>query len=171
MKEKIKNIKGNLLLISNDEELMDAASNNKNIDESYTLSSINNKEKSKNKLKLGNKKIQINKIKRYFNKKSIDYIVVDYKLIKDFLPRFVKNSIYLNRGNLYFYNLEKENEIVKKYQRYKAEIKENKEYIEINNKNTKNNIIKDNYYIFKDKKDKILDKLSDLLTSWGVICI
>lgn len=165
MKEKIKNIKGNLLLISNDEELMDAASNNKNIDESYTLSSINNKEKSKNKLKLGNKKIQINKIKRYFNKKSIDYIVVDYKLIKDFLPRFVKNSVYLNRGNLYFYNLEKENEIVKKYQRYKAEIKENKEYIEINNKNTKNNIIKDNYYIFKDKKDKILDKLSDLLTS------
>lgn len=165
MKEKIKNIKGNLLLISNDEELMDAASNNKNIDESYTLSSINNKEKSKNKLKLGNKKIQINKIKRYFNKKSIDYIVVDYKLIKDFLPRFVKNSIYLNRGNLYFYNLEKENEIVKKYQRYKTEIKENKEYIEINNKNTKNNIIKDNYYIFKDKKDKILDKLSDLLTS------
>lgn len=165
MKEKIKNIKGNLLLISNDEELMDAASNNKNIDESYTLSSINNKEKSKNKLKLGNKKIQINKIKRYFNKKSIDYIVVDYKLIKDFLPRFVKNSIYLNRGNLYFYNLEKENEIVKKYQRYKAEIKENKEYIEINNKNTQNNIIKDNYYIFKDKKDKILDKLSDLITS------
>ena len=165
MKEKIKNIKGNLLLISNDEELMDAPSNNKNIDESYTLSSINNKEKSKNKLKLGNKKIQINKIKRYFNKKSIDYIVVDYKLIKDFLPRFVKNSVYLNRGNLYFYNLEKENEIVKKYQRYKAEIKENKEYIEINNKNTKNNIIKDNYYIFKDKKDKILDKLSDLITS------
>ena len=165
MKEKIKHIKGNLLLISNDEELMDVASKNKNIDESYILSSINNKEKNKNKLKLGNKKIQINKIKRYFNKKSIDYIVVDYKLIKDFLPRFVKNSIYLNRGNLYFYNLEKENEIVKKYQRYKAEIKENKEYIEINNKNTKNNIIKDNYYIFKDKKDKILDKLSDLITS------
>lgn len=165
MKEKIKNIKGNLLLISNDEELMDVASKNKNIDESYTLSSINNIEKNKNKLKLGNKKIQINKIKRYFNKKSIDYIVVDYKLIKDFLPRFVKNSVYLNRGNLYFYNLEKENEIVKKYQRYKAEIKENKEYIEINNKNTKNNIIKDNYYIFKDKKDKILDKLSDLITS------
>lgn len=165
MKEKIKNIKGNLLLISNDEELIDVASKNKNIDESYTLSSINNKEKNKNKLKLGNKKIQINKIKRYFNKKSIDYIVVDYKLIKDFLPRFVKNSIYLNRGNLYFYNLEKENEIVKKYQRYKAEIKESKEYIEINNKNTKNNIIKDNYYIFKDKKDKILDKLSDLITS------
>ena len=165
MKEKIKNIKGNLLLISNDEELMNVASKNKNIDESYTLSSINNKEKNKNKLKLGNKKIQINKRKRYCNKKSIDYIGVDYKLIKDFLPRFVKNSVYLNRGNLYFYNLEKENEIVKKYQRYKAEIKENKEYIEINNKNTKNNIIKDNYYIFKDKKDKILDKLSDLITS------
>ena len=48
MKEKIKNIKGNLLLISNDEELMDAASKNKNIDESYILSSINNKEKNKN---------------------------------------------------------------------------------------------------------------------------
>ncbi len=164
MKEKIKNIKGNLLLISNDEELIDIASKNKNIDESYTLSSIN-KSKNQKKLKLGNKKIQINKIKRYFNKKSIDYIIVDFKLIKDFLPKFVKNSVYLNRGFLYFYNLEKENEIVKKYQRYKAEIKENKEYIEINNKNTKNNIIKDNYYIFKDKSDKILDKLSDLLTS------
>ena len=49
MKEKIKNIKGNLLLISNDEELMAVASKNKNIDESYILSSIKNKEKNKNK--------------------------------------------------------------------------------------------------------------------------
>lgn len=163
MKDAIKNIKGNLLLISNDAELITLASNNKNIGESYTLSSIGGKGKSK--LKLGNKKIHINKIKRYFNKKSIDNIVVDYNLIKEFIPKFVKNSIYLNKGDLYFYNIDKENEIIKKYKRYNTIIKQNKDYILINNENSKNNIIKDNYYIIKDKMDKILDKISDLLTS------
>ena len=101
MKEVIKNIKGNLLLISNDQDLIELASKNKNIDESYTLSNIGT---NKSKLKLENKKIHINKIRRYFNKKSIDNIIVDYKLIENYMTNFVKNSIYLNRGNLYFLN-------------------------------------------------------------------
>lgn len=162
MKEVIKNIKGNLLLISNDQDLIELASKNKNIDESYTLSNIGT---NKRKLKLENKKIHINKIRRYFNKKSIDNIIVDYKLIENYMTNFVKNSIYLNRGDLYFYNINKENEIEKKYERYKAEIEKNKNYIKIGNQKTKSNIFKDNYYIFKDKKEKLLDKLSDLLTS------
>lgn len=162
MKNIIKNIKGNLLLISNDQELIELASKNKNIDESYTLSNAGT---NKSKVKLGNKKIHINKIKRYFNKKSIDNIIVDYNLIKNYMTNFVKNSVYLNRGELYFYNIDKENEIEKKYERYKAKIEINKNYIKIDNQKTKSNIFKDNYYIFKDKIEKLLDNLSDLLTS------
>ena len=81
MKEEIKKIKGNLLLIN-------LASKNKNITESYTLSSSSKTNKGKSKLKLKNKKIYINKIKRYFNKKSIDNIVVDYGLIKICMFKF-----------------------------------------------------------------------------------
>ena len=108
MKEEIKKIKGNLLLITNDDELINLASKNKNVTESYTLSSSSKTNKGKSKLKLKNKKIYINKIKRYFNKKSIDNIVVDYSLIKKYISCFVKNSIYLNRGNLYIYNLDED---------------------------------------------------------------
>lgn len=163
MKEEIKKIKGNLLLISNDEELIILSQKNKNITESYVLSSLSKKNKGKNKLKLENKKIHINKIKRYFNNKSIDNIVVDYNLIKKYISFFVKNSIYLNKGYLYIYNLDEDIEY--KYKRYDVKIEKNNDFMKINNTKSKNNIIKDNYYIFKDKKDKILDKLSDLLTS------
>ena len=163
MKEEIKKIKGNLLLITNDDELINLASKNKNITESYTLSTSSKTNKGKSKLKLKNKKIYINKIKRYFNKKSIDNIVVDYGLIKKYISCFVKNSIYLNRGNLYIYNLDEDIEY--KYKRYDTKIEKNKNFMKIDNSKSKNNIIKDNYYIFKDKKDKILDKLSDLITS------
>ena len=58
MKEEIKKIKGNLLLISNDEELIILSQKNKNITESYVLSSLSKKNKGKNKLKLENKKQQ-----------------------------------------------------------------------------------------------------------------
>lgn len=163
MKEEIKKIKGNLLLITNDDELINLASKNKNITESYVLSSCSKRNKGKSKLKFKNKKIYINKIKKYFNKKSIDNIVVDYSLIKKYISCFVKNSIYLNKGNLYFYNLDED--IDYKYKRYNVEIEKNKNFMKIDNTKSKNNFIKDNYYIFKDKKDKLLDILSDFITS------
>ncbi len=161
MKEEIRKLKGNLLLISNDEKLMNLIEKNKNITESYVLSNISSSKKGK--LKFKNKKIQINKIRKYFKKKSIDNIIVDYNLIKKYISCFVKNSIYLNKGNLYFYNLDED--IDYKYKRYNVEIEKNKNFMKIDNTKSKNNFIKDNYYIFKDKKDKLLDILSDFITS------
>ena len=161
MKEEIRKLKGNLLLISNDEKLMNLIEKNKNITESYVLSTISSSKKGK--LKFKNKKIQINKIRKYFKKKSIDNIIVDYNLIKKYISCFVKNSIYLNKGNLYFYNLDED--IDYKYKRYNVEIEKNKNFMKIDNTKSKNNFIKDNYYIFKDKKDKLLDILSDFITS------
>ena len=161
MKEEIRKLKGNLLLISNDEKLMSLIEKNKNITESYVLSNISSSKKGK--LKFKNKKIQINKIRKYFKKKSIDNIIVDYSLIKKYISCFVKNSIYLNKGNLYFYNLDED--IDYKYKRYNVEIEKNKNFMKIDNTKSKNNFIKDNYYIFKDKKDKLLDILSDFITS------
>ena len=161
MKEEIRKLKGNLLLISNDEKLMNLIEKNKNITESYVLSTISSRKKSK--LKCKNKKIQINKIRKYFKKKSIDNIIVDYNLIKKYISCFVKNSIYLNKGNLYFYNLDED--IDYKYKRYNVKIEKNKNFMKIDNTKSKNNFIKDNYYIFKDKKDKLLDILSDFITS------
>ena len=62
MKEEIKKIKGNLLLISNDEELIILSQKNKNITESYVLSSLSKKNKGKVvSQKIHSKKVKIRK--------------------------------------------------------------------------------------------------------------
>jgi len=161
MEEILKNIEGNLLLISNDEKLMNIVSTNKNITESYVLSNSGSKGK---KLSFKNKKIHIKKLKKYFNKKKVDNLVVDYNLIKNYLYSFIKSSVYINNKNLYFYNVENKENLIKQYQRYGANI-ENKKVLKIDNSNTKSNFFKDNYFIFIDKKDKLTDSITDLLTS------
>lgn len=161
MEDVLKNIEGNLLLISNDEKLMEIASKNKKITESYVLSNSSGKGK---KLSLKNKKIHIKKLKKHFNKKKVDNLVVDYNLIENYLYSFIKSSIYINNKNLYFYNVKNKENLIKQYQRYKAKI-ENEKVLKIDNSNTKSNFFKDNYFIFIDKKDKLIDSITDLLTS------
>jgi len=161
IEEVLKKIEGNLLLISNNEKFGAIVQNNKKITESYVLSNSGSKN---NKLSLKNKKIHIKKLRKYFNKKSVDNLIVDYELIENYLYSFIKNSIYLNKGHLYFYNIKNKNNLIEQYKRYNALIEDEK-VLKIDNSKTKSNIFKDNYYIFIDKKNKLIDKLTDLLTS------
>lgn len=171
--KEIKNMKGSLLGIGiNDVSMLDAIENNDNIDLCYILSNGGRAENKKFKLfKRGRtKKINIKKLKNHFRKKSIDYILCDYKVVRKFYKSFVPNSIYINKSNLLIYgNIKELDKIKEKYERYTKDIKlekNNKTFLLIiNNKNVKTNIIKDTLYKIKDTFNDALDYLTKFLTN------
>ena len=103
--EIINNLKGSLLGIGlNDNTFLDAIEQNNNINTCYLLNNISLTGKKFSITKRGkNKKINIKKIKKYFKKKSLDNIIVNYDTIKQFYRSFIPNSIYLNKDTLYIY--------------------------------------------------------------------
>ncbi len=166
----IKKIKGSLLGIGMTESiLLDAIEENDNIDTCYILSNVSLTGKKFNMIKKGrNKKINIKKLKKKFKKKSLDTVICNYDIIKQFYRSFVPNSIYINKGYLYIYGNKKDLEnLSKKYQRYTKDIEllENKEnyILKINNTNTKNKFFKDKIYRIKDFSIDAVDFITELL--------
>ena len=113
------------------------------------------------------KTININKLRKKYKKKKIDYIICDYNIISPYMRKFVKNSVYINKNKLYFYgNID--TELIKNmYGRYdtKINIKEYKKnyIVEIDNTNSKNNFIKDLYYSIKDTMTYLIEVIGDIL--------
>ena len=169
MKEKklvneIGNMYGNVLAIGYfDEKIIKAINSNKKITTCNILGDIDN---SKSKLTgKKQKKFFITKIRK-FKKKNINYLIVNYDKIDDFLNTFIKDSIYITNDYVYFYTKNKE-KIIRRYKHYKTEIKEYKikdEYLLIiKTKNKKNNKIKEFYWLLLDKIIDISDYISELL--------
>ena len=171
--KEIKKMEGSLLGIGiDDASMLDAIEGNNRIDLCYILSNGGKSGNKKFKLfrKGRTKKINIKKIREHFRKKSIDNLLCDYNVIKKFYRSFISNSVYINKGKLLIYGNIKELEKLKeKYERYSDDIiveKTNKSFLLIvNNKNTKNYIIKDNYYKLLDVLSDGLDYLTEFLTN------
>ena len=168
--EIINNLKGLLLGIGlNDNTFLDAIEQNNNINTCYLLNNISLTGKKFSITKRGkNKKINIKKIKKYFKKKSLDNIIVNYDTIKQFYRSFIPNSIYLNKDTLYIYGNKNDLENLKqKYQRYTNDIKITKDndnfIMKINNKKTKNHFFKDTLYKIKDFSSDAANIITDLL--------
>lgn len=168
--EIINNMKGSLLGIGlYDDSLLDAIERNDDIHTCYILSNLSLTGKKFSMTKRGrNKKINIKKIKKYFKKKSLDNIICNYDIIKQFQRSFVPNSIYLNSGFLYVYGSKVEIESLKqKYQRYTNEIEisqSNDGFImKVNNKKTKNNFFKDILFKIRDLGTDVIDFITELL--------
>ena len=166
----IKNLKGSLLGIGlNEENLLDAIENNDNIQTCYLLNNISLTGKKFSITKRGkNKKINIKKIKKHFKKKSLDTIICNYNIIKQFYRSFVPNSIYLTSKTIYIYGSKKDLEELKnKYQRYTKNIELNKYdenyLLKINAQNTKNHFFKDLLYKIKDFGSDAANLITDLL--------
>lgn len=166
----INNLEGSLLGIGfEDNLLLDAIDKNDKIHTCYLLTSKKINSKNFSLTKHGrNKKINIKKIKKYFKKKSLNNIICNYKIIKQFQKSFIPNSIYLNNNNLHIYGNKKDLENIKnKYQRYTNDIEiihsENGSILKINNQKTKNNFFKDTFYKINDTASDILETLTDLL--------
>lgn len=171
LEEIIKKVDGNVLSVCLDDKLMNAFNNNKKIN-LYSIDSNTNagfiRKKSKRKTNKG-KVINIKKLRKYINKKSVNYIFCNMNEMFSYYKYFIKDSIYLNNNKLYIYahnDIDKDL-LIKNYNRYNVEI----EYIEykngyiliINNRNSKTNFIKDILYFIKDTFYNIAEIIGNLL--------
>lgn len=170
----IKNIEGNVITIGiKNSKIMDKLLKNNKIN----LFDINKDDnivffKSK-KRKLNNSKIiNIKKLNKYFNKKSIDYIICDIEEIKDYLKFFVKNSIYLNDKKLIMYGNNEDvdlDNLIKRYKRYNVNIEtitlSDNFILIIDNSKSKNKRILEKIYYIKDTLYNLVEMISNILVS------
>jgi hypothetical protein len=112
------------------------------------------------------KKITLKKLRK-FKKKRVNYLLVNYDNIGEYLNSFIKDSIYITNDYIYFVTDNKK--IEKYYNRYNTDIKtikcNNKNIYIINTKKAKNNKVKEFIYSVLDKFDKIVDIITNLLLS------
>lgn len=171
LEEIIKNSEGNVLSICLDDKLMNAFSKNNKIN-LYSIDSNKNTNFFKNNKKMKTNKgktINIKKLRKYINKKSVNFMFCNMNAIYPYYKYFIKDSVYLNDNLLYLYgNNEIDKDlIINNYKRYTNDI----EYIEykksfliiINNTNSKNNFIKDLFYLVKDTIFNIAEFIGNFL--------
>lgn len=165
LKDIVKNFSGKVISIGLYEELCDIIEKN---DKVLFYDILDNKTEKKGKIKFfGNKSININKIRKRYKKKKIDYIICDYEIIKPYIKKFVKNSVYINKNKLYFYGDVDIDLITKKYGRYDTKINikkyKNTFIVEIDNTKSKNKRIKEIFYSIKDNVEAFIDIAGDIL--------
>ena len=126
--------------------------------------------KKQKKQKGKTKTININNLRKKYKKKKTNTILIDVDAMKKYMIYLIKETIYIGKDTIYLFGT-KENveKYLNKYKRYNITTNQ-KQYnekliVEIDIKNTKNNIIKDKLYIIKDKLEDFLSLLSDILTS------
>ena len=173
LEEIIKKTEGNVLSVCLDDRLMKHFENNNKIN-LYSIDSNTSivffKKKNKRRTNKG-KNINIKKLRKYINKKSVDYMFCNMNEMFSYYKYFIKDSIYLNNKKLYIYaneNIDKEL-LINNYKRYNVNV----EYIEykngfiliIDNTNSKNNFIKDKLYFIKDTFYNIAEFIGNLLIS------
>ena len=165
-----KKIQGNILTIGVDNKILEGFLKNKKVNV-YTLNRSNIMFSKHNKIKKDHrgKSINIKKLRRYFKKKSIDYLFINFEEIEDYLKYVVKDIIYINSNKLYLY-CSKESDIPlieKRFKRYNISIskKSYKEIIllEINNQKSKNNWAKDKIYYLLDTIYNLVELISNIL--------
>ena len=171
LEEIIKKTKGNVLSVCLDEKLMNAFKNNNKINlysiDSDSSSNIFNR-KNKRKTNKG-KTINIKKLRKYINKKSVDYMFCNMNEMFGYYKYFIKDSIHLNNNKLYIYadkDIDKDL-LIKNYKRYNVKI-ECTEYktgyiLTIDNTKSKNKYIMDKLYFIKDTFYNIAEFIGNLL--------
>ena len=161
MKKIIKNLDGKVLGIGLNEELVKQIEKNDKIVECNLLNSYS---KGKNKFSLFNKTIKIKKIRKVFKKKKIDYVICNYDEINQYFNTFIKDSIYISKIKIYYFGNIDIELLKNRYGRYNTNIViKNKNLVEINCSNAKNNFFKDYYYRLVDFKNKLIEVIGDIL--------
>ena len=160
----VKSFSGSVLGIGDiSDEIVKSLNNNKKVTE---LNILSNKDYNIGSGLGKGKKISIKKLRK-FKKKRINYLLIDYENIDEYIKTIVKDSIYITSDYIYFVTNNKK--IKKYYSRYSNDIKEiniNKSSIYvINSKDTKNNIFKEFIYSIIDSVDRMIEIITNLLLS------
>ena len=170
----IKNVRGNVLTICVDSKIIDYFDKN-NLVNLYSITSNTNKKSGfkKNKKMHTNKgkDINIKKLRKKLNKKSIDYMFVNFNDVINYYKYLIKDTVFLNCNTLYLYfdkNIDVDF-IVKRYKRYNVPIKvtdyKNNYLVIIDNTNSKNNYFKDKIYFIRDTLYNIAEAIGNILVS------
>ena len=174
LEEIIKKIEGNVLTIGIDNKLIEKFDKNNKVN-LYAIysnkSSVNFFSKSKKKQTNKGKSINIKKLRKYINKKSVDYLICNMDEIKDYYKYIIRETIYLNNKTIYIYasnDIDKDF-IINKYKRYNVNITSN-DYktgyiLTIDNRNGKNNYFKDKLYFIKDTFYNIAEVIGNIMVS------
>ncbi len=160
MKKIIKNLSGSVLGIGINEELSLLLNNNKNIS-NLTLLEKNSFSKTKNKGKK-NKVIHIKKIKKYFKKNSLDYIICDFEVLNKYFNSFVNNAVVMCKNKIYFTNGDVE-KIKYRFKNYNCSIKEINNLIEIDVSTSKSRGIFKTNDMFIYRLTLIIEIIGDVL--------
>lgn len=174
----LKDIKGNVLTIGIDNKLIDLALKNEQIN-LYAIYSNDsnlpsfNRQKNKRKTNKG-KSINIKKLRKYINKKTVDYLLINMDEVYKYSKYLIKDSIFLNRNTIYLY-FSSESKIIdkdillKRYNRYNVSIEitefKNSCLLKIDASNSKNNWFKDKIYFIRDTLYNIAEFIGNLLIS------
>ncbi|MBR6690008.1 MAG: hypothetical protein IKL65_01595 [Bacilli bacterium] len=173
LEEIIKKVKGNVLVIGLDDKLLDKFEKNNKVNLYSIYSSKSNGIFSKSKKRETNqgKIINIKKLRKYINKKSVDYLICNMEEMKEYYKYIIKDTVYLNCNTLYIYSSDEIDKefLIKRYKRYNVKI-DCKEYktgyiLTIDNTNSKNNYIKDKLYFIKDSFYNVAEVIGNIMVS------
>ncbi len=172
-----KNLEGNVLTVCIDQELNNELEKNNKINLYAINSNQSNKglksshNRSSKKINNKGKKINIKKLRKYINKKSVDYMFCNMNEMITYYKYFIRDSIYLNNNKLYIYSdfSIDPSFIIKKYKRYNCEV-EKREYkngylLIIDNTKSKNNYMKDKLYFLRDTLYNIAELIGNIMVS------
>ena len=175
LSEIIKTFEDNVLVIGIDDELLyKFEKNNKvNLYSIYSSKKSNSSifaRTSKKKTNHG-KEINIKKLRKYINKKSVNYLLINLEEIIKYYKYVIKDTIFLCNNIIYLYSpnsIDKEF-IIKKYERYNVKIEvtdyKNGYIIKINNQTGENNMFKDIVYFLADSLSNVAEFIGNILIS------
>jgi len=164
MNSELKKISGSVLGIGLSEKEQNILDKNEKVVECYLLNSNITKESD---IKGSSKIINIKNIRKVFHKKKFDYLICNFEELKPYLRSFIKNSIYLSENKIYFYNIEdfELEELEKRYIRYGSKMEMKKNFILIDNNNSKTNIFKNIFFYLCDLIYDVLEYIGKLLVN------
>jgi len=164
MNDELKKLSGSVLGIGLSEKEQNILEKNDKVLECYLLNSNSTSDSTP---KGYSKTINIKKIKRIFRKKSFDYIVGNFDELHPYLRSFIKNSVYLNKNKIYFYNIKdfELDELENRYTRYGALVEIKNNMVIIDNSNSKTNIFKNIFYYICDLCYDVIDYIGRMLVN------
>ena len=169
IKKYIKNMTGTVIGVGIDnKEILETIEKNNKILVCDLLNSVNIEDNLIQKRKT---KKYVKKLRKKYKKKNVNYIIVNSNEINRYLKTFVRDSVYINDTEIYYYmdkNYDIEN-ITKRYKRYNTEIEvikcDDGNIIRINTSKARNKFFKDKFYFIVDTLSNIADIIGDILVS------
>lgn len=172
LRKLVKSLSGNIICIGMDSKLvLDEIERNDNIYNCTLLDSLDVTPVDGKKKR--NKSINVRKFRKKFKKKRTDTIICRMENMHDYLKYFIKDSVYMTKGQVIYYGTNEEflldeDEFVKRYARYKkteTKIVHDKDgmmiYVTMNG--AKPHRVKDKFYFVRDTMYNAIQLLGDYM--------